>query len=60
MTVDYQTQIREYLEAVGWDARTTTPSADALRALGLDELAEQVSAFSVPAADGCAALVRQP
>jgi aldehyde:ferredoxin oxidoreductase len=52
VTVDYRTQIREYLEAVGWDARTTVPSAEALRALGLDDLAAQVSAFSVPAADG--------
>ena len=52
VTVDYQTQIREYLEAVGWDASTTMPGADALRALGLDELVAQVSAFSVPAADG--------
>jgi aldehyde:ferredoxin oxidoreductase len=46
VTVDYQTQIREYLEAVGWDPRTTVPDAEALRALGLGELVEQVSAFS--------------
>jgi aldehyde:ferredoxin oxidoreductase len=55
VTVDYQTQIREYLEAVGWDARTTVPSAEALRALGLDEMVAQVSKFRVPATDEYAA-----
>ena len=51
VTVDYQTQIREYLEAVSWDANTTIPSPDALRALGLEEMVAQVSVFAVHPAD---------
>jgi aldehyde:ferredoxin oxidoreductase len=52
ITVDYRTQIAEYLEAVGWDAGTTVPGADALRVLGLDEMVAQVAGFTVPVADG--------
>jgi aldehyde:ferredoxin oxidoreductase len=52
VTVDYHRQIREYLEAVGWNPRTTVPSAEALRALGLDGMVADVAAFNVPVADG--------
>lgn len=52
VTVDYRTQIREYLELIGWDPKTTVPSADSLRVLGLDELVDEAANFQVPAAEG--------
>lgn len=52
VTVDYRTQIREYLELLGWDPGTTVPSADSLRALGLGELEDEVADFRVPVAEG--------
>jgi aldehyde:ferredoxin oxidoreductase len=40
VTVDYRTEIREYLEAMGWDTETGAPTAATLRRLGLDYAAE--------------------
>lgn len=38
ITIDDQTQIREYLELMDWDPVSGEPSPERLRALGLDEL----------------------
>jgi len=35
ITVDYRTLAREFLERLGWDARTTVPSEASLKKLGL-------------------------
>lgn len=35
ITVDLETQVREYLDAMGWDPQTTTPSGERLEELGL-------------------------
>ena len=40
VTVDYETQIREYLEAMGWDTETGVPTAETLNRLGLGYVAE--------------------
>ena len=37
-TVDYKTQVHEYLEYLGWDPETTVPSKEKLIELGLDEV----------------------
>jgi aldehyde:ferredoxin oxidoreductase len=47
--VDLKTLNREYLERCGWDTRTTVPSEEALRALGMDFLVEDSKAWDVPA-----------
>ena len=39
VTVDVDTQVREYLEAMGWDTRTGAPTRDTLVKLGLDFVA---------------------
>jgi aldehyde:ferredoxin oxidoreductase len=39
MTVDVDTQVRDYLEAMGWNLETGVPSAETLRQLGLDFVA---------------------
>ncbi len=36
VTVDVDTQVREYLEAMGWDTETGVPKRETLRDLGLD------------------------
>jgi len=36
VTVDIDTQIRDYLDAMGWDAETGTPTKETLDGLGLD------------------------
>jgi aldehyde:ferredoxin oxidoreductase len=38
VTVDYKTLNREFLEFVGWDTKTTVPSEDSLKKLGLEGL----------------------
>jgi aldehyde:ferredoxin oxidoreductase len=48
VTVDYQTMRRELLEYVGWDARTTVPSEESLRRLGMDFLLEDVATLHAP------------
>ena len=50
ITVDYKTMIREFLELVGWDTRTTIPSEEALKKLGMDFLVDDMKKASVPAA----------
>ncbi|MBN1641406.1 MAG: aldehyde ferredoxin oxidoreductase family protein [Anaerolineae bacterium] len=49
ITVDLKTLNREYLERCGWDTRTTIPSEEALRELGLDFLVEDSKHWRVPA-----------
>ncbi len=42
VTVDADTQIREYLEAMGWDTQTGAPTKETLNKLGLDFVAEEL------------------
>ena len=42
VTVDIDTQIREYCEAMDWDVKTTRPSARKLSELGLDFVAKEL------------------
>jgi len=42
ITVDYNTLAAEFLQALGWDAKTTVPSAESLRKLGMDFLIEDM------------------
>jgi aldehyde:ferredoxin oxidoreductase len=39
VTVDLDTQVRDYLEAMGWDAETGVPNKETLEGLGLDFVA---------------------
>jgi aldehyde:ferredoxin oxidoreductase len=39
VTVDVDTQVREYLEAMGWDRETGVPTRETLDRLGLDFVA---------------------
>ncbi len=39
VTIDVGTQVRDYLEAMGWDAKTGVPTKEALLDLGLDFVA---------------------
>ena len=39
VTVDVETQLREYLEVIGWDTRTGAPLEETLTKLGLDFVA---------------------
>ena len=39
VTVDAETQLREYLEVIGWDTRTGAPLKETLTKLGLDFVA---------------------
>ena len=39
VTVDVETQLREYLEEIGWDTRTGAPTEETLMKLGLDFVA---------------------
>ena len=50
VTVDYKTLIKEFLEFVGWNGRTTVPSDKSLRNLGMEFLIDDMSRASVPAA----------
>jgi len=50
VTVDYKTLNRELLEAAGWDTRTTVPSKESLRRLGMDFLIDDMARVNVPAA----------
>jgi len=36
VTVDIETQVRDYLEAMGWDTETGVPTRETLQGLGLD------------------------
>ncbi|HWO93965.1 MAG TPA: aldehyde ferredoxin oxidoreductase family protein [Dehalococcoidia bacterium] len=45
ITVDLDTLSREFLEAAGWDQQTGRPSEATLRALGLDDVAQQLAAI---------------
>jgi len=49
VTVDYRTMIREVLETAGWDTRTTVPSEESLRRLGMDFLIDDLARVDVPA-----------
>jgi len=42
ITVDVDTQVREYCEAMGWDPETARPREARLRTLGLDEVARDL------------------
>lgn len=42
ITVDIDTQVREYCEAIGWDPRTGRPRRERLVALGLEDLARDL------------------
>ena len=42
VTVDLETQQREYLEYVGWEVETGKPKKETVRRLGLDFVAEQI------------------
>ncbi len=42
VTVDVDTQVREYLEAMGWDTQTGAPKPETLRELGLDFVAAEL------------------
>jgi aldehyde:ferredoxin oxidoreductase len=43
ITVDYKTLSAEFLEELGWDTRTTIPTEDSLRRLGMDFLIEDMA-----------------
>ncbi|NQU24067.1 MAG: aldehyde ferredoxin oxidoreductase family protein [Candidatus Nealsonbacteria bacterium] len=45
VTVDIDTQIREYLEAMGWDTKTGAPTKETLERLGLDYVAAELAAM---------------
>ena len=42
VTVDLDTQVREYLEAMGWDPETGVPTKETLEGLGLDFVAAEL------------------
>jgi aldehyde:ferredoxin oxidoreductase len=42
VTIDQDTVNREWLEAMDWDAKTTRPSDDKLKSLGLADVAESI------------------
>ena len=42
MTVDIDTQVREYLEAMGWDTQSGVPKKETLLELGLDFAAAEL------------------
>jgi aldehyde:ferredoxin oxidoreductase len=44
VTVDIDSQVRDYLVAMGWDAETGVPTQDTLHDLGLDFVATQLHA----------------
>jgi aldehyde:ferredoxin oxidoreductase len=50
ITVDYETMRREVLAQFGWDARTTIPSEESLRSLGMDFLRQDIAGFRAPPA----------
>jgi aldehyde:ferredoxin oxidoreductase len=41
-TVDVDVQVADYLEAVGWDAKTGAPTRETLERLGLDFVTEDL------------------
>jgi aldehyde:ferredoxin oxidoreductase len=49
VTVDYRNLNKEFLEACGWDTRTTIPSEGTLRELGMEFLIEDSKTWDVPA-----------
>jgi len=44
VTVDLDTQVRDYLEAMGWDTKTGVPTRETLERLGLDFVAADLHA----------------
>lgn len=42
VTVDNETQVREYLAAMGWDQHTGRPTKETLNRVGLDFVAEEI------------------
>jgi aldehyde:ferredoxin oxidoreductase len=50
VTVDMDTQVRDYLEAMGWDTQTGVPTKETLFGLGLDFVA--VELFPSPSGRG--------
>jgi aldehyde:ferredoxin oxidoreductase len=50
VTVDYRTMLREFLEYIDWDTRTTVPTEESLRKLGMEFLIADMSDVHVAAA----------
>ena len=50
ITVDHRTLAAEFLERLGWDRRTTIPTAACLDRLGMRFLAEDLQSVKVPSA----------
>ena len=48
--MDYKTMLKEFLEFIGWDTKTTIPSEGALKKLGMDFLIDDMKKVNVPAA----------
>jgi aldehyde:ferredoxin oxidoreductase len=44
VTLDLDTQVQDYLDAMGWDRETGVPTKDTLQALGLDFVAADLHA----------------
>ncbi|MCU0604859.1 MAG: aldehyde ferredoxin oxidoreductase family protein [Desulfobacterales bacterium] len=47
ITVDYRTLAREFLERLSWDPRTTVPSEESLKTLGMEFLVEDLRQANV-------------
>lgn len=47
--MDYKTLIKEFLEAIGWDAQTSVPSDETLQKLGMQFLVDDMKKVDVPA-----------
>jgi aldehyde:ferredoxin oxidoreductase len=47
VTVDYRTMLCEFLEHIGWDTRTTVPSEESLRMLGMEFLIGDMASVQV-------------
>jgi len=50
VTVDYETMRRELMEYIDWDTKTSIPSEESLRRLGMEFLLEDVAALQMPPA----------
>jgi aldehyde:ferredoxin oxidoreductase len=51
VTVDYRTEVREYLEEMDWDTSTTVPSEERLRELGMEFLIQDLAGADIPSAE---------
>jgi aldehyde:ferredoxin oxidoreductase len=45
ITIDHETMIREFLEFVDWDSRTSVPSEESLRRLGMEFVLDDLPGF---------------